>query len=232
MTPFFIGIAGPSCSGKTEVSRRLARILRAPVVGLDHYYKDLSHIPFEQRVQTNFDCPDALDHDLLLEHLNQLRQGCPIDEPCYDFANHVRSQETVRIDAAEFLIVDGLFALYWREIRELFHTGIYITAEHDVCLARRLYRDVRERGRTPESVRDQYEATVRPMCDRFVAPSREHAGIVLSGVDPVKQSVRTILDHIAGHMNDAGRRNAIRQSLSVWLASAESAEPAPIHHAV
>jgi uridine kinase len=229
MTPFFIGIAGPSCSGKSEVSRRLSRILRAPVIALDHYYRDLKAIPFEERVKTNFDSPESLDHDLLLEHARRLKQGLAIEEPSYDFAHHVRTGVTVRIEPADFMILDGLFALHWPQIRQLLNARIYITADHDVCLERRIYRDVRERGRTEESVRLQYDATVRPMCDCYVVPSRMYADVVLSGTEPLKQSVRRLLDYIAGCLDDPAKRDAIRGSLSTWLASAESAEPAGIH---
>ncbi len=196
MNPYLIGIAGPSCSGKTEVARRLSRILHAPVVALDHYYRDLRHIPFEERLKVNFDAPDALDHDLIVEQARSLKLANPIEKPTYDFTQHIRALATERIDAAEFVILEGLFALYWRDVRDLLDLRIYITADHEVCLARRIYRDVRERGRTEESVRQQYEGTVRPMCEAHIAPTREFAEIVLSGVDPVKQSVHLILGRI------------------------------------
>jgi uridine kinase len=214
MTPFFIGIAGPSCSGKSEVSRRLSRILRAPVIALDRYYRDLKFVPFEQRAKTNFDCPEALDHDLLLAHARQLKQGYPIEEPCYDFADHVRTEETTHIEPADFLILDGLFALHWPDLRELLNARIYITADHDVCLARRIYRDLRERGRTEDSVRRQYEATVRPMCDCYVVPSQQYADVVLSGTQPVKQSVRTLLDYISGRIERACLKQAERDEIA------------------
>lgn len=226
MSPFLIGIAGPSCSGKSEVARRLSRILRAPVLALDHYYKDLQHIPFDERARTNFDSPDSLDAALILDHVRALKNGRAIDEPAYDFARHIRAGFSQRIEPAEFIILEGLFALYWPEVRALLDERIYITADHGICLERRIYRDVRERGRTEESVRAQYEATVRPMCDRYVAPSRRHAAVVLTGTSPVKQSVRTLLDHIAGRMEDPARGGALRHSLHVWLASADAAEPA------
>jgi uridine kinase len=225
MTPFLIGIAGPSCSGKSEVARRLARILRAPIVALDHYYKDLKHLPLDERARTNFDAPDSMDADLILDHARRLKRGLPIDEPSYDFAQHIRTESAVRISPADFVILEGLFALHWPDVRELLDEQIYIEADHDVCLARRIYRDVRERGRTEQSVRAQYDATVRPMCDCYVTPSRRHASVVLEGTGPVKQSVRLLLNHIADRLADPAHGAALRHSLSTWMASPEAAEP-------
>ena len=200
--PYLIGIAGPSCSGKSEVARRLARILRAPTLVLDHYYKDLAHIPFEQRVQTNFDAPEALDSELITQHVRALQNGKSVEQPTYDFAQHSRAARTETVPSAPFVLVEGLFGLYWGELRDALNLRIYIDADHDVCLARRIFRDVRERGRTEESVRAQYGATVRPMCECHIAPTQAHADLVLSGVAPVKQSVYTILIYIAGHLGD------------------------------
>lgn len=211
MTPYLIGIAGPSCSGKSEVARRLSRILRAPIVALDHYYKDLHHLPPEERSRTNFDSPASLDEELIAEHTGRLRAGLPIDQPAYDFTHHVRAGTAGCVEPADFVVLEGLFALYWPAVRERLGSRIYITAPHEVCLARRIFRDVRERGRTEESVIAQYDATVRPMCDLYVAPSRAHADVVLSGTDPVKQSVYSLLRHIAA---DSLRRDALLAAVS------------------
>ncbi len=197
MSAYLIGVAGPSCSGKSEVARRLSRILRAPILALDHYYKDLKHLPFEQRIAINFDAPDSLDSDLILEHVRRLKQGLDVEQPTYDFAHYIRAGGADTIGSAPFVILEGLFALYWPKVREQLNCRIYITADHEVCLARRVFRDVRERGRTEESVRQQYEATVRPMCDACVVPTRAFADIVLSGRDPIKQSVLSIIHYIA-----------------------------------
>src|SRR4051812_20370587 len=124
MHPYLIGIAGPSCSGKSEVSRRLARILRAPTLVLDHYYKDLKHIPFEERVTTNFDAPESLDADLIAEHVRLLKHGLPVEQPAYDFAHHVRAGSSQRIEPADYVLIEGLFALYWPAVREQLDFGI------------------------------------------------------------------------------------------------------------
>lgn len=200
--PYLIGIAGPSCSGKSEVARRLARILRAPTLVLDHYYRDLKHIAFEERVKTNFDAPESLDRKLISSHVHVLKNGESIEQPIYDFAQHLRTAETETVPSAPFVLVEGLFGLYWPEVREALHLCIYIHAAHDVCLERRIFRDVRERGRTEESVREQYRSTVEPMCEGHIVGTQAHADLVLSGVAPVKQSVYTILIYIAGHLGD------------------------------
>lgn len=202
MQPYLIGIAGPSCSGKSEVSRRLARILRAPTLVLDHYYRDLAHLSLDERVRTNFDAPESLDAGLIVEHVRHLKAGKSIHQPAYDFAQHTRTAQTEAIEPAQFILIEGLFALYWPELRDLLNLRIYIRAAHDVCLARRIFRDVRERGRTEQAVRKQYEQTVQPMCERYVAPTSAFADVTLSGVANVKQSVYTLLIYIAGHLGD------------------------------
>ena len=227
MRPYLIGIAGPSCSGKSEVSRRLARILRAPTLALDHYYRDLKHVSFEQRVGTNFDAPESLDSELIVDHVKQLKQGLAVQQPCYDFANHVRAASTDVIQPADYILVEGLFSLYWPELRQLLDFQIYITTDHETCLARRIFRDVRERGRTEESVRSQYEATVRPMAELYLAPTMQYADLVLAGVAPVKQSVYTILLHIAQRLTDPVRSGTVRQAIDIWHVATENSISEP-----
>ncbi len=190
MKPFLIGIAGPSGAGKSELSRLMANRLPGPtaLISLDSYYRALSHLSFEERVQCNFDHPDSLDWDLIHQHLAQVRQGHPIDEPIYLFDRHSRAAETRKIEPAPFLILEGLFALYDEAVRNLLDARIFVIAPDEVCLARRLARDTVERGRTPESVLHQYAQTVRPMAERFVLPTQSYADLVVSGVEPLEQS--------------------------------------------
>ena len=213
-TTYLIGIAGPSCSGKSEVARRLSRILEAPIISLDHYYKDLSHLQPQERAGTNFDCPDAVDSHLIFDHVRRLKQGNAIERPTYDFAEHVRTPIKSLVRAGDFAIIEGLFALYWPHVAGALDTKVYITAGHDVCLERRIFRDVQERGRTEESVRSQYSATVRPMCDLYVEPCVHRADVVVSGTDSVKQSVYAILQHIAATTSDMIRRRTAEAGLS------------------
>ncbi len=221
MQPYLIGIAGPSCSGKSEVSRRLARILRAPILAIDHYYRDLKHLSLDERARTNFDAPDSLDSELVAEHVAALAAGRGVNQPTYDFAHHTRAAAIEHIEPAEYVLVEGLFALSWPEVRQHLDFSIYIFADHDTCLTRRVFRDVRERGRTEESVRSQYEATVRPMADLHVAPTAQYADLVLAGIAPVKQSVYTILLYIAERLGDPARKKAVRQHIAEYAEAAD-----------
>ncbi len=194
--PYLIGIAGPSCAGKTELARRLASALGAPILPTDSYYRDLSHLPFENRCGTNFDVPDSLDHDLLFRHIALLAEGREIQKPVYDFTRHVRAAEIERLRPGKFLIVEGLFALYWEDIRELLGTKVFVTAPDPLCYERRRERDVRERGRTVQSVEEQYRLTVRPMAEQYILPTREFADVVVSGTDPLEGTAALVLAHI------------------------------------
>jgi uridine kinase len=216
---YVIGIAGPSGAGKSYLAGHLARRLRAPVLALDHYYRDLSHLAPEIRAISNFDEPAALEHELLVEHVNLLRDGQRIEVPTYDFSIHTRSNQTWSLDPAPFILLEGLFALYWPELRELVSTAIYVEMEDSVCLQRRLERDVQERGRTPESVVSQYRSTVAPMAERFVRPSSHHADVIVSGSVPIDSNVSLVLNHI--------RWQARRKQMQSALDQLAATEPAP-----
>ncbi len=190
MKPYLIGIAGPSGAGKTELARLIAARLPGPaaLISLDSYYRPLSHLSFEDRARWNFDHPDSLDWELIHDHLQRLAAGKPIDEPIYLFDLHARAPETRHVEAAPFVIVEGLFTLYDARVRSLLDARIFVSAPDEVCLERRLARDVVERGRTPESVREQYARTVRPMAEQYVLPTRIYAGLIVSGLDPLEES--------------------------------------------
>jgi len=195
MRPHIIGIAGPSSSGKTELARQLvARIPGTAIVSLDSYYRSMDEIPFEQRKKSNFDHPDALEWELLHQHLQAMAEGRAFDEPVYSFAAHARTAETRRIEPAGFMILEGLFVLHWPELRWVLDTKVYVETDPEVCFRRRLERDVAERGRTPESVREQYEKTVLPGARRFVFPTRRHADLVVSGEEPFDASTGAVLN--------------------------------------
>lgn len=194
MRPHIIGIAGPSSSGKTELARQLAiKLPGAAIVSLDSYYRGMEDIPLEERKKVNFDHPDALDWELLHEHLQAVSRGCAFEEPVYSFADYARTDATRRIDCAEYLLVEGLFVLYWPELRSMLDTKVYVETYPDVCFGRRLSRDVAERGRTPESVREQYERTVRPSAEWFVYPTMKYADLTVSGEEPLDFSTATVL---------------------------------------
>jgi uridine kinase len=194
MKAHIIGIAGPSSSGKTELSRQVAlRLPGTPIVSLDSYYRGMEDIPLEERKKVNFDHPDSLDWELLHVHLQAIAAGRAFDEPVYSFADYARTAGTKRIEASEFLIVEGLFVFYWPELRDMLETKVYVQTDPAVCFDRRMRRDVAERGRTPESVRDQYDRTVRPSAEWFVIPTKDHADLVVSGEDPLDRSTAAVV---------------------------------------
>jgi uridine kinase len=191
---FVVGIAGCSGSGKTSLALELARELGGTHFPLDHYYRDLAHLPHEERSQQDFDHPDAMETALLVQHVTALAAGLHIERPVYDFANHTRLYDkTERIEPGKYLLVDGIFALHYEELRALYDLGVYVEAPYDVCFARRLARDVRERGRTAACVAEQYERTVRPMAEMFVRPSAAYADLVVDGTRSLDWSVEEVL---------------------------------------
>ena len=190
---FLIGIAGPSGAGKSFLAQHLAQRLSAPVLALDHFYRDLSHVPLEDRACSNFDEPAALDHDLLIAQIADLCAGRSIQVPTYDFCLHTRTSATTIFMPDAFVVVEGLFALYWPELRRLLGTAVYVDMSEDVCRNRRTERDVRERGRTPESVAEQFRTTVAPMARRYIGPTRIYADLVLSGEAPIADGVDRVL---------------------------------------
>ena len=177
-----IAIAGASGSGKTTLAAELARELDGIYFPIDNYYRDLSHLPFSERVRQNFDDPAMIEISLLAEHVGALARGETIERPLYDFATHTRvTDKTEKIPPGSFVIVEGLFSLYYRELLPLYQYRVYVDTPDEICFERRMRRDTVERGRTPESVRLQYETTVRPSSINFVRPSCAHADLVLDG---------------------------------------------------
>ncbi len=193
MKPFLIGVAGLSGSAKTSLARKLAPHLSAEVITLDAYYKPQSHLSLAERAYLNFDHPDALDWPLLSSHLAALTRGEPIDEPLYLFDQHTRAASTRRIEPSPIFIVEGILALHHPAVRNQLDLCVFVTTRDEECLRRRLERDIAERGRTRESVLEQYYSTVWPMALQYVLPSREHAGLVVSGEEPLDESVAAVL---------------------------------------
>ncbi len=192
--PVVVGIAGCSGSGKTTLARELARELGATLFPLDLYYRDLSQFPLDARDKQNFDHPDSLESELFIEHIRELGEGRAIQRPVYDFARHTRVVgrfETV--EPAPFLVVEGILALHYAELWPLYDFSVYVDAPNEICLNRRIYRDMRERGRTEESVRAQFEATARPMAEEYVVPSQARASITVSGTEALDWSIERVL---------------------------------------
>ncbi len=181
-TNILIGIAGGTGSGKTTIAQEICRALgpeTAILLQQDSYYLDLENLPFEQRELTNFDHPSAFDWSLLIDHVSDLLAGRAILRPVYDFHNHLRTNETVCIEPRRVTILEGILILENEQLRKLMDLRIYVDTDADVRLLRRIRRDIRERGRTLESVAEQYLGTVRPMHARFVEPSKQHAEIII-----------------------------------------------------
>ncbi len=195
-SPHLIAIAGASGSGKSFLARYLAEQLPATVIAMDCYYHDLSHLPLAAREQQNFDVPEALDWDLLRSQLVVLAQGHDIERPVYDFAVHARSIRTETVRAGGFIIVEGLFALYDAAIRTLCRTKIFLAVDQPLADDRRLERDMRERGRTRESVLNQLRDTVQPMYQRYVLPTKVYADLLLDGAEPVERLAAPVRRHI------------------------------------
>lgn len=180
--PLVIGIAGGTGSGKTTVARRLYESLHldaAAFLDQDSYYKDLAGLSLEERKRVNFDHPDSTDSELLADHIEQLVAGRPIEKPTYDFAAHTRAPETIRIEPRSVILVEGILLFVEPRLRDLFDLKIFVDTEADVRFIRRLKRDLELRGRTVDSVIEQYLETVRPMHFEFVEPSKRYADIIL-----------------------------------------------------
>lgn len=180
--PVLVGVAGGSGSGKTTVARALAASFRAEqvqIVLMDSYYRDRAGVPFEERTRVNYDHPDAFDEPLLVEQVRTLKAGEGVDQPVYDFTRHERSQERVRVEPSRVIIVEGILVLAVETLRPLLDLKLFVDTPADLRFLRRLRRDVAERGRTIDSVIEQYLATVRPMHDAFIEPSRRHADLII-----------------------------------------------------
>jgi len=202
-SPFVIGICGGTGSGKTTITNRLSRALADSgvlVLQQDHYYKDLSHLPREERSTRNFDHPNALDTGLFIEHVRQLKENKSIERPVYDFTQHRRLAETVRLESQPAILVEGILIFENELLRNLMDIRVFVDTDADLRFIRRLVRDIRDRGRTLESVIDQYQKTVRPMHLEFVEPSKRYADIIIPegghnevGIDLVIQKVRSLM---------------------------------------
>jgi len=182
MPPVIIGIAGGTGSGKTTVANViLERAGAANIAFLPHdaYYKDLAQLPRFQREALNFDHPDSLETSLLVEHLRRLRSGQPVEIPVYDFTTHARTTRTVRVEPQPIVLVEGILIFAEPDLRELMDVKIFVDTAPDVRFIRRLQRDIKERGRTLESVIRQYETSVRPMHLEFVEPSKRYADVII-----------------------------------------------------
>ncbi|WP_042458655.1 uridine kinase [Neobacillus dielmonensis] len=202
--PVVIGVAGGSGSGKTSVTRAIAESFKDHsllVIEQDYYYKDQSHLPFEERLKTNYDHPFAFDNDLLIEHVEKLLRYQPVNKPVYDYSLHTRSDQVIHVEPKEVIILEGILILEDERLRNLMDIKLFVDTDADLRIIRRLSRDIKERGRTFDSVIDQYTNVVRPMHNQFIEPTKRYADIIIPeggqnhvAIDLMVTKIQTILE--------------------------------------
>ncbi|WP_341960850.1 uridine kinase [Planococcus maritimus] len=202
--PVVIGIAGGSGSGKTSVTNSIYEVFKehsVVVIEQDYYYKDQSDLAFEERLETNYDHPLAFDTDLLIDHVNELLERRAIEKPIYNYALHTRAKESVVIDPKDVIILEGILVLEDERLRELMDIKLFVDTDADLRIIRRLMRDINERGRTIDSVIEQYLTVVRPMHNQFIEPTKRYADVIIPeggqnevAIDLMVTKIKTILE--------------------------------------
>ena len=201
-----IGISGASASGKSLLASTIVNELgsdQVVVISEDSYYKDHSNIPLEERAKINYDHPNSLDHELLYQHLLQLQAGQPVEVPIYNHSMHIREKETRKIGQHTIIVLEGILLFVEKQLRELMDIRIFMETALDICLIRRMKRDMNERHRSLDSVITQYEETVRPMYLQFIEPSKRYADLIVPrggnnriAIDMIKAKMRELLGHV------------------------------------
>ncbi len=182
MKPLIVGIAGGSGSGKSTVARKVAEALRtasAAFIDMDAYYRNFSHLPLDERRQINWDHPEAFDFDLLTEHLARLAEGEAVEKPVYDFVSHTRSPATARVEPCDVVVIDGILLFVDERVRGMCDVKVFVDADADIRLVRRIRRDMKARGRGLDEILEQYLTTVQPMHLQFVEPSKRYADVIV-----------------------------------------------------
>lgn len=203
--PLLIGITGGTGSGKSTVTKEIFRSIhekKIAVIEQDSYYKDQSHLTFEERVKTNYDHPFAFDNELLIKHLKDLLNNKPIEKPIYDFEKHTRKKETVVVEPRDIIILEGILILSEEEIRNLLDIKIFVDTDSDVRVIRRILRDIKDRGRTLDLVILQYMETVRPAHLQFIEPTKRYADIIIPEGGYNKVAIDIIVAKINSILNN------------------------------
>lgn len=203
--PLLIGITGGTGSGKSTVSKEILKAIhekKITIIEQDSYYKDQSNLSFEERVRTNYDHPFAFDNELLIEHLKTLLENKPIEKPIYDFENHNRKKDTIKVEPRDIIILEGILILSQEEIRDLLDIKIFVDTDSDVRVIRRILRDIKDRGRTLDSVVSQYMNTVRPSHLQFIEPSKRYADIIIPEGGYNKVAIDILVTKINSILND------------------------------
>ena len=199
-----IGVAGGSGSGKTTVANNLVKAFKAEdavLVEQDAYYRELLNMSIEEKAKVNFDHPDSIEFELLRKHLEMLKEGKSIDRPIYDFTTHSRKEGAVRINSSKIIIVEGILIFAVPEIRELLDVKIFVDTDADEMVLRRIERDMNERGRSFESVKNQYLTTVKPMFLEFCEPSKRYADVIIPRGGENKVAIDMIVSNLKGYLN-------------------------------
>ncbi|MGG0890088.1 uridine kinase [Cytobacillus horneckiae] len=202
--PVVIGVAGGSGSGKTSVTRSIYDRFKGHsilMIEQDYYYKTQSHLPFEERLKTNYDHPLAFDNDLLIEHIQALINYEAIEKPVYNYSMHTRSEEVILVEPKDVVILEGILVLEDERLRDLMDIKLFVDTDADLRIIRRLFRDIKERGRTMDSVIEQYVNVVRPMHNQFIEPTKRYADIIIPegghnhvAIDLMVTKIQTILE--------------------------------------
>ncbi|MBL8602674.1 MAG: uridine kinase [Myxococcales bacterium] len=200
-----VGVAGGSGSGKTTIARSIVESLPSHHVSAiehDAYYKDQSHLSYDERTRTNYDHPDSLDNELFVEHLLQLKSGRAVERPRYDFSKHLREEATTRIEPNPVIVVEGILVLALEAIRNVLDVKLFVDTDPDIRLMRRIRRDIDQRGRTFAQIRQQYYESVRPMHMAFVEPSKRHADLIIPEGGHNRVAREMILAHLQKFVRD------------------------------
>ncbi len=194
-----LGIAGGTGSGKTTIAKNIIKSLpigKAILLQCDSYYKNNSHLSFDERSKLNYDHPDAIDFELLLQHLGELKSGRAIKKPCYDFVRHKRKSETELVESKSVIVVEGILLFFNKQLQDIFDLKLFVDTAPDIRVVRRIRRDMEKRGRTFDSVREQYYSTVRPMHMQFVEPSKVWADLIIPEGGDNKIAIDVIVENL------------------------------------